>query len=142
MKTVPCPRCQGAGVIDEEGTLIGLSPFQDRPSVVNDDEWVAPPEEPGEPTLVQEVPSFKMPKDVPLRIPSPRPPPDNTRFAYDSERPTKVVHRRDVTPRRRGWPWVLLVALAAGGLGFAIRKGLAAAWFDIAVRTVCRHVQW
>lgn len=116
MKRAPCPRCQGTGTIDEDETLIGLSPFQDRPSAVNDDEWAAP-EEHGEPTRVQDVPSFKMPpKPMKEPIASPKLPPDLTRIATDSERPTRIIHdREELLPKRRAWlPALVAIAVALG----------------------------
>jgi hypothetical protein len=128
MKQGVCPRCQGSGVIEEDGTLVGLSPFQDRPSGVNDDEWTDPGDV-GEPTAVIRVPTFKMPKEIPLRIPSPKPPPDLTRIASDSERPTKVIHGRKALleeaagiNRKRSWgsPVLVLVLMGIGiAMGFA-----------------------
>ncbi len=120
-----CPRCQGTGSIDEQGTLIGLAPFQDRPSAVDDDGWTLPEEDR---TKLQEVPVFKIPKgikDLP-RIPSPKPTP--------SERPTAIVNAQELLSRARSnasihepsWvngKWVLLLL-------FSVILGLAAGvWF-------------
>ena len=132
MNMRPCPRCRGTGVVEETGTLVGLSPFQDRPSIVNDDDWVPPPAESGDLTLVREVPSFRPPRPGGPRIPSPKPPPDNTRIARDSERPTALLIRGK---RRSVWPALLVTVAVAAWLGFAAGTGLLAAWV-----TFVRHV--
>ena len=138
MRTVPCPRCQGTGIVEEDQTLIGLVPFQDRPSVVNDDEWVEPPAEMGEPTRVQSVPSFKMPKIPGGRLPSPKPPPDLTRLAHDSERPTRLIHRREVLLGRPSrWPlFAALVIGLGGGVGIAVGFPFFEPWITFAIHAV------
>ncbi len=117
-----CPRCHGTGSIEEQGTLVGLAPFQDRPSTVDDNEWKLP-EDDGEATSLQEVPVFKMPegmKNIP-RIPSPKPSP--------SERPTTVVNAQEILSQARTdlsrsqtrqamkWPLVLFCTLTGAVAG-------------------------
>ena len=141
MKQVTCPRCRGTGFVEEGGTLVGLSPFQDRPSTVDDDGWIPPPEESGDLTRVQKVPSFTPPKRVGPRIPSPRPPPDNTRIARDSERPTSLLARPHEGVGLLPY-WVILTVAAAGALGFATGTGLLAAWFTFARHVIRSKLGW
>ena len=74
MKQVDCPRCHGTGKVEDNGTLVGLAPFQDRPSGVNDDDWnLADQDEDREKTALAEVPIFMIPKRLKRTI-SDRPP--------------------------------------------------------------------
>lgn len=107
MKQVPCPRCQGTGIIEEDQTLMGIAPLLDRPSVVNDNDWPEDAADPGEPTAVCAVPTFKTqpPRTRESSLPAL---PDFTRIARESEKPTALIHRRDVLLEkversRSGW---------------------------------------
>jgi hypothetical protein len=111
MKKITCPRCDGTGEIEENETLIGLSPFQDRPSTVDDDEWSkTQPRGDGEPTAIAPVPIFRIPerlkKKGPLTI---------RELAEMNRRPSRWVR----------WVVVAFVLGGLGGLGFVQRRTVA-----------------
>jgi len=137
MKTSICPRCHGTGTIEEDGTCVGLGPFQDRPSTVDDEKWALADQDVGDPTEVRDVPVFTPPKNFPPKIASPRPPPDYTRVAKDSERPTALIHRRSrlldlvnaEQPKHTGRRLLFLLFVI---VGFGVAAGLfGARWLHV-----------
>jgi hypothetical protein len=109
MKPIPCPRCNGSGVIEETQTLSGIAPLLDRPSVVNDEEWTfAGRDSDMGPTVVTNVPTFKLPE-------RPKPPFKAHPLSNETEMPTRVRQ-----PPRRSFLVTTVVTLLAMVIGVAV----------------------
>jgi hypothetical protein len=135
-KTSCCPRCRGAGTIEENVTLVGIAPLLDRPSGVNDEDWFSLPEpadEDREKTAICQVPVFKAPKRVEVERARPR------AAAVEHEDPTKALG-----PRRRkgrlGALTVLVAAVLLGGSTGAVAAAHGDAWVPTVVRAL-NHVR-
>lgn len=113
MKRITCPRCDGLGEIEEDETLIGLAPFQDRPSAVDDTEWSKIQARGDmEPTAIAQVPVFRVPDGLKKR---------------DLLKARELVRQQESARAwRRALPLVLLVAL--GAAGYVERRTVSIYW--------------
>ena len=118
MRKIVCPRCGGEGEIQEDVTNVGLGPFQDRPSTVNDDAWELPVHPRDEPTRVVRVPH------VPR---TPRPPMLYKPDSSPSQRPTMVQKLELPKKQPRVWPGLLLFLL----LGVLVGMEIMDHWSDL-----------
>lgn len=125
MKTVPCPRCSGSGVVYEpETTLVGPLPKLDRSTDVDDIRLSQAL------TEMREVPSFKVPASVrppakPIR--SDRPPVVETPVVSEEiTSPMKAVDTMSEPPPKLKKHWPTFVLCLA--IGIAIGAGV---WVEL-----------
>lgn len=122
MKQVICPRCRGAGVVEERQTLPGIATKLDRPSFVNDDDWTD-----ADKTALCEVPIFMMPEGLRKKA-SERPPaapPPSEPTVKTPVKARELVTPPEPTSKPKGsllWPTALICLSFGAAIGLLLMR--------------------